>query len=80
MFYRQLNETIQVRLSVPQYAGELFQLTDNNREYLKAWLPWRDAIQEPDKNRGQTNNPPLKNSPQPAARNDLPDIPHTHRG
>ena len=48
MFYRQLNENIQVRLSVPQYAGELFQLTDNNRKYLKAWLPWLDAIQKSD--------------------------------
>lgn len=35
-------------LSVTQYADEMFQLTDSNREYLKHWLPWLDSILQPD--------------------------------
>ncbi|WP_028582670.1 GNAT family N-acetyltransferase [Desulfogranum japonicum] len=47
MFFRKLNNEIQLSLSIPQYAEELFILTDNNRLYLKQWLPWLDTIVNP---------------------------------
>lgn len=47
MFFRHLNNDLKLSLSIPQYAEELFTLTDNNREFLKQWLPWLDSITEP---------------------------------
>ncbi len=46
MFYRQLDSYIKIGLSIPQYAEELFALTDKNRDHLKAWLPWLNSIQK----------------------------------
>ena len=43
MFYRRISEDLQVALTLPQHAEALFDLTDRNRTYLKAWLPWLDA-------------------------------------
>ena len=34
-------------MSIPQYADELFALTDQNREFLKQWLPWLDTVTTP---------------------------------
>ncbi|SCY38013.1 GNAT family N-acetyltransferase [Desulfoluna spongiiphila] len=51
MFYRQIDRHLQLRLSVPQFADELFQLTETNRDYLKTWLPWLDSIQKPEDTR-----------------------------
>lgn len=45
MFYRQIDHDLKVALSVPQFAQELFQLTDRNRQFLEEWLPWLDTIQ-----------------------------------
>ena len=47
MFYRQINEDIAISISIPQYAKELFALTDKNRDYLKQWLPWLNTIAKP---------------------------------
>ena len=47
MFFRQINDKIKLSLSIPQYAEELFKLTDKNRNFLKQWLPWLDKIQQP---------------------------------
>jgi len=47
MFFRNLNNETKLSLSIPQYAEELFRLTDSNREFLKQWLPWPDAITKP---------------------------------
>ena len=47
MFFREIDREIKLSLSIPQYAEELFQLTDHNREFLKQWLPWLDNIQKP---------------------------------
>jgi ribosomal-protein-serine acetyltransferase len=44
MFYRELSRDIKIGLTVPQFAEELFALTDSNREYLKVWLPWLDSV------------------------------------
>jgi ribosomal-protein-serine acetyltransferase len=46
MFYRKIENNIDIALSVPQFASEIFALTDKNREYLKAWLPWLDTVQK----------------------------------
>jgi ribosomal-protein-serine acetyltransferase len=46
MYYHRINNEIKVGLSVPQFAEELFIVTDRNREYLKTWLPWLDTIQK----------------------------------
>ena len=40
MFFRQIDKDIALSLSIPQYAEELFQLTDRNRDFLSQWLPW----------------------------------------
>ena len=47
MFYREIGTDIKVSLSIPQYADELFSLTDKNRLYLKQWLPWLDSVNQP---------------------------------
>ena len=46
MFFRQIDEDLKLSLSIPQYADELFELTDRNRTFLKQWLPWLDKIQQ----------------------------------
>lgn len=44
MFFRHINNEIKLSLSIPQYAVELFELTDRNREFLRQWLPWLDTV------------------------------------
>ena len=44
MFFRYIDDDIKLSLSIPQYAEELFKLTDRNRDFLKEWLPWLDRI------------------------------------
>lgn len=39
---------MKISLSVPQFAEELFALTDKNRQHLKTWLPWLDKVQKVD--------------------------------
>lgn len=43
MFFRHLTGEVKLSLSIPQYAEELFELTDKNRDFLKQWLPWLDT-------------------------------------
>ena len=43
MFSHKLTEDTQLRLLEERHAKELSDLTDRNREYLRAWLPWVDA-------------------------------------
>ncbi len=47
MFFRQIDNNIKLSLSIPQYAEELFKLTDKNRGFLQQWLPWLDRTKEP---------------------------------
>ncbi len=47
MIYRKINENLKVGFTVPQFADELFRLTDQNREFLKQWLPWLDTVLRP---------------------------------
>ncbi|SHO53924.1 GNAT family N-acetyltransferase [Desulfopila aestuarii] len=44
MFYHKIDKDLQLALSIPQFAEEMFALTDKNREHLKQWLPWPDQI------------------------------------
>jgi len=46
MFFREIDRDVKLSLSIPQYAEELFELTDKNRDFLKQWLPWLDNVQE----------------------------------
>lgn len=44
MFRHRVNEHTELRLIEPQNAGELFQLLQANRDYLRAWHPWVDGM------------------------------------
>ena len=46
MFFREIDCDLKLSLSIPQYAEELFELTNKNRDFLKQWLPWLDSVQE----------------------------------
>ena len=46
MFFRQIDSNIKLSLSIPQYAADLFQLIQKNKDFLKQWLPWLDGVQE----------------------------------
>ena len=43
MFSHKLTEETKLRLLEERHAKELTDLTDRNREHLRAWLPWVDA-------------------------------------
>lgn len=55
MFYRKITDSLEIRLSIPQFADELFELTNCNRQFLKQWLPWLDHIQSADDTRSFIN-------------------------
>jgi len=44
MFCLSIDPTTQLRLLEERDAGELFALTNRNREYLRQWLPWLNSI------------------------------------
>jgi ribosomal-protein-serine acetyltransferase len=43
VFVHKLSETTELRLLEERHAQELSDLTERNREYLRAWLPWVDS-------------------------------------
>ena len=43
MFGYKLGENTQLRLLEERHGEQLADLTDRNREHLRAWLPWVDA-------------------------------------
>ena len=51
MFSRVLTGSLRISLSIPQYADELFALTDRNRLFLRRWLPWLDGTMTPEDTR-----------------------------
>lgn len=48
MFSWQIDNNIRLELLQSHHAQEIFALTDRNREYLRQWLPWVDAVKEPE--------------------------------
>lgn len=46
MFSRRLNDRTHLSLTVPQFAEEIFALTNKDRSYLREWLPWLDSTNE----------------------------------
>lgn len=46
MFTFKIDHDIELRPLEERHAGELFALTDRNREHLIRWLPWVDATRE----------------------------------
>ncbi len=47
MFSRKINDTTEIKLSIPQFSQELFELIEQNRLFLRQWLPWLDTVKEP---------------------------------
>ena len=43
MFSYLIDDETEIRLFTEQQAGRLFVLVDENREYLREWLPWVDG-------------------------------------
>lgn len=39
-----INEATTVVLADPEFAEELYRLTDRNRSYLSEWLPWLHSV------------------------------------
>ena len=48
MFSREITPKISLRLTVPQFADEIYKLTDKNRTFLRQWLPWLDHVTGPE--------------------------------
>ena len=40
MFSYRLNANLRLELLAPRHAQELFEAVDENREYLRRWMPW----------------------------------------
>lgn len=52
MFRLIVDDQCDLRLLQPYHADALFRLTDENRAYLRTWLPWLDGI----RSAGDTRN------------------------
>lgn len=48
MFLRNVAPGIEIRLLEPADADAVFALTEQDRGYLREWLPWVDRTQSPD--------------------------------
>ena len=51
MFTRKITSEVEVRLSLPYYADEIFALKEDNRNFLRQWLPWIDGTKSADDTR-----------------------------
>jgi ribosomal-protein-serine acetyltransferase len=51
MFTRKITSEVEIRLTLPHYAEEIFAVTDENREFLRQWLPWLDGAKDSDNTR-----------------------------
>ena len=43
MFKRKITSEIEIRLSLPSYVEAIFAVIEENREFLRQWLPWLDG-------------------------------------
>lgn len=48
MFRAHIRSGVELRLLEERYAEEIFAVVDQDREYLREWLPWVDATQAVD--------------------------------
>ena len=46
MFYREVDDELQLAIILPHFAEALYTLVDRNRDYLREWLPWLDDTRE----------------------------------
>jgi ribosomal-protein-serine acetyltransferase len=51
MFTYRINDHLELRLYVPDHAEEVFAVCDANREHIRPWLPWIDAVKTVDDTR-----------------------------
>ena len=51
MFTFRINDRLELRLYVPDHAPEVFAVADANREHIRPWLPWIDAVKTVDDTR-----------------------------
>lgn len=51
MFSRSITPEVEIRLSIPQYADEIFALTESNKTFLGQWLAWLKASRSVDSTR-----------------------------
>ena len=45
MFRHKIDEGVEIRILEERHARELFALTDQNRAYLREWMPWLDSVE-----------------------------------
>ena len=48
MFRAQIQDHVYLQLLEERHAGEVFSLVEQERDYLREWLPWVDATQNVD--------------------------------
>ena len=51
MFSYKIDDETEIRLFAEQHADRLFALVDENREYLREWLPWVDGTKTAEETR-----------------------------
>jgi ribosomal-protein-serine acetyltransferase len=51
MFSQQIDNELELRLLQVQHAEPIFRLVDNNRVYLREWLPWVDSTLSSESNK-----------------------------
>jgi ribosomal-protein-serine acetyltransferase len=51
MFTRKITSEVEARLSLPYYADEIFALKEDNRNFLRQWLPWMNGTKSADDTR-----------------------------
>jgi ribosomal-protein-serine acetyltransferase len=51
VFTRRINDHLELRLYAPHHADEVFAVSSANREHIRVWLPWIDAVKTVDDTR-----------------------------
>ena len=44
MFTYRINDRLELRLYEPGHADEVFAVSSANRDHIRGWLPWIDAV------------------------------------
>lgn len=51
MFNHRINPRLELRIYQPHHAEEIFEATCANRDHIREWLPWVDAVKAADDTR-----------------------------